>query len=107
MVLYSSFGVDRVVVCEIASDHETPETVRDGYCRAYLTFLRLVVSPSRFKDRCWKYSPNFGLSLTQMCPNLLRQFLAILVRAREEKLMFGLMELRQLFSIKRNKQSPS
>ncbi|KAL0796554.1 hypothetical protein Bca101_067931 [Brassica carinata] len=41
-----------------------------------------------------------------MCPNFLRHLLALLVRAREEDLSFGLDELRHLCLMKRNKQSP-
>ena len=37
--LYKMHGVDRAVKFELAS---TSETVRGGYCGAYLTFLRLA-----------------------------------------------------------------
>lgn len=40
-----------------------------------------------------------------MCPNFLRNLLALLVTAREEGLQFGLDELRHLCVMKQNKQS--
>ncbi|KAF3594351.1 hypothetical protein DY000_02022059 [Brassica cretica] len=38
--LYTVYGVDRAVVLDLASASETPETVRGGYCRAYLSFFQ-------------------------------------------------------------------
>ncbi|XP_056847470.1 uncharacterized protein LOC130498125 [Raphanus sativus] len=49
---------------------------------------------------------DLGISLTQLCPNLLRHLLAILVRAREEMLLFELEELHSLYLIKRNQKNP-
>lgn len=40
--LYKTHSVDRAVKFELASTFETSETVRGGYCGAYLTFLRLA-----------------------------------------------------------------
>jgi len=47
-----------------------------------------------------------GLSLTQMCPNFLRHLLALLVKAHEEGLLFGLDEVCHLVLMKRNNQNP-
>ncbi|KAF2550585.1 hypothetical protein F2Q68_00036381 [Brassica cretica] len=71
--LYTVHGVDRAVVVDLASTAESPEAS-----------LSLV------------FWPALGLSLTQMCPNFLRHLLALLVKAREEGLLFGLDELRHL-----------
>ena len=49
---------------------------------------------------------DLGLSLTQMCPNFLRHLLALLVKNREEGLLFCLEELRHLVLMKRNSQNP-
>lgn len=46
------------------------------------------------------------LSFTQMCLNLLRHLLAILVRSRAEGILFALDKLCHLYVMKRNKQSP-
>lgn len=65
------------------------------------------ISPSsRLVVSLFEILAELGLSFSQMCPNLLCQLLAILVRAREENLRFSLDELRHLFLIKRNNQSP-
>ncbi|WZZ45082.1 hypothetical protein YC2023_041341 [Brassica napus] len=40
-----------------------------------------------------------------MCPNFLRHLLALLVKAREEGLLFGLNELHHLVLMKRNNQN--
>ncbi|KAF3502920.1 hypothetical protein F2Q69_00039895 [Brassica cretica] len=47
-----------------------------------------------------------GMAFAQMVPNFFRYFLVSWIRAREEGLEFGLEELKQLFSIKRNSGFP-
>ncbi|KAF3581258.1 hypothetical protein DY000_02031087 [Brassica cretica] len=37
--LYKVYGVDRSVVLDLVGTHETPETVREGYYGAYLSFF--------------------------------------------------------------------
>ena len=37
--LYKVYEVDRAIVLDLAGATETPETVRGGYCRAYLSFF--------------------------------------------------------------------
>ena len=37
--LYKAYRVDRSVVLDLAGTHETPETVREGYYGAYLSFF--------------------------------------------------------------------
>ena len=44
-------------------------------------------------------------SFTQMCPNFLRHLLTLVIKAREERLLFGLDELRHLCILKRNNRS--
>lgn len=56
-------------------------------------------------DSILKIIVEFGMSFTHMCPNFLRHLLALLVRAREEGLSFGLDELCHLCLMKQNKQS--
>lgn len=46
-----------------------------------------------------------GFSFTQMCPNFLRHLLTLVVKPREEGLLFGLDELRHLCLIKRNNRN--
>ena len=46
-----------------------------------------------------------GLSFTQILPKFLRHHIALLVRAREESLSFGLGEFRHLVLVKQNKQN--
>nr|XP_018475500.1 PREDICTED: uncharacterized protein At3g60930, chloroplastic-like [Raphanus sativus] len=104
--LYSSFGVDRAVVCELASDQENPETVREGYCGAYLSFFESCGLYFPIPRQVLEILAELGISLTQLCLNLLRHLLAILVRAREEKLLFELEELHSLYLIKRNQRNP-
>ncbi|XP_018448596.1 uncharacterized protein LOC108820113 [Raphanus sativus] len=104
--LYSSFEVDHAVVCELASDQETPETVREGYCRAYLSFFESCGLSFPIPRQVLEILAELGISLTQLCPNLLRHLLAILVRAREEKLLFELEELHSLYLVKRNQRNP-
>ncbi|XP_018436095.2 uncharacterized protein At3g60930, chloroplastic-like [Raphanus sativus] len=104
--LYSSLGVDRAVVCELASDHETPKTARNGYGGAYLSFFETCGLSFPIPRQLLEILAGLGISLTQLCPNLLRHLLAILVRAREEKLLFELEELHSLYLIKRNQKNP-
>ncbi|KAF3603205.1 hypothetical protein F2Q69_00035504 [Brassica cretica] len=91
---------------EAPEDDETPEAVRLGYCGAYT---------SHFEDGGLSFPlPRFllevlaelGMAFAQMAPNFWRYFLASWIRAREEGLKFGLEELKQLFSIKRNNGFP-
>ncbi|KAL0827120.1 hypothetical protein Bca101_050797 [Brassica carinata] len=37
--LYKAYGVDHAIVLDLAGATETPETVRGGYCGAYLSFF--------------------------------------------------------------------
>ncbi|KAF3527275.1 hypothetical protein DY000_02037505 [Brassica cretica] len=100
--LYELWGIDYAVEIEAAEDGETPETVRPGYCVAYT---------SHFQDGGLSFPlPRFllealaelGMAFAQMAPNFWRYFLASWIRARKEGLRFGLEELKQLFSIKKN-----
>ncbi|KAF3539404.1 hypothetical protein F2Q69_00020373 [Brassica cretica] len=100
--LYELWGIDYAVEIEAPEDGETPETVRPGYCGAYT---------SHFQDGGLSFPlPRFllealaelGMAFAQMVPNFWRYFLASWIRAREEGLKFGLEELKQLFSIRRN-----
>ncbi|KAF3591254.1 hypothetical protein DY000_02022476 [Brassica cretica] len=101
-----TLGVNYTVEIELLEDGETPETVRPGYCGAYM---------SHFEDDGLSFPlPRFLLealaelemAFTQMAPNVFRYFLASWVRAQKEGLEFGLRELKQLFAIKRNNGFP-
>ncbi|KAF2584562.1 hypothetical protein F2Q70_00036474 [Brassica cretica] len=76
--IYELWGVDYAVKIELPGDDETPETVRPGYCGAYM---------SHFEDGSLSFP-----------------FLDFFLR--EEGLDFGLGELKQLFAIKRNSDFP-
>lgn len=103
--MYSSCNVDRAVILDLASDPEVLENVREGYCGAYLSFCETCGLSFPIPSQILEILAELGLSFSQMCPYLLRQ-LAILVTAKEENLLFGLEELRYLFVMKRNNQSP-
>ncbi|KAF3572981.1 hypothetical protein F2Q69_00060244 [Brassica cretica] len=86
--------------------HETPETVREGYCGAYLSFFHSCGLIFPIPEPILEVLAELGLSLTQLLPNFLRHLVAFMVKAREEGLAFGLSEFRQLVLVKRNKQNP-
>ncbi|KAG2247586.1 hypothetical protein Bca52824_087214 [Brassica carinata] len=104
--LYTVLGVHRAVVFDLASTSESPEAVRDGYCGAYLSFFETCGLFFPIPEAIFNILEELGLSLTQMCPNFLRHLLELLVKAREEGLLFGLDELRHLVLMKRNNQNP-
>ncbi|KAF3582804.1 hypothetical protein DY000_02031773 [Brassica cretica] len=85
---------------------ETPETVREGYCGAYLSFFHSCGLIFPVLEPILEILAELGLSLTHILPNFLRYLIAILVRAREVGLSFGLSEFRQLVLVKRNQQNP-
>ncbi|KAF2571736.1 hypothetical protein F2Q70_00002459 [Brassica cretica] len=103
--LYTVHIVDRAVVVDLASTSESPEAVLDGYGGAYLSLFETCGLFFPISDPVLNILAELGLSLTQMCPNFLRHLLALLVKAREEGLLFGLDELRHLVMIKRNNQN--
>ena len=103
--LYTVHGVDRAVVVDLASTTESPEAVCDGYGGAYLSFFGTCGLSFPIPKPVLSVLVELGLSLTQMCPNFLRHLLALLVKAREEGLLFGLDELRHLVLMKRNNQN--
>ncbi|KAF2566496.1 hypothetical protein F2Q70_00013620 [Brassica cretica] len=91
---------------DLAGATETPETVREGYCGAYLSFFHSCGLIFPVPEPILEILAELGLSLTQILPNFLRYLIAFLVRAREEGLSFGLSEFRQLVLVKRNQQNP-
>ncbi|KAF2570596.1 hypothetical protein F2Q70_00003628 [Brassica cretica] len=101
-----AYGVDRTVVLDLAGTNETPETVREGYYGAYLSFFQSCGLTFPIPEPILEVLAELGLSLTQLLPNFLRHLVAFLVKAREEVLAFGLSEFRQLVLVKRNKQNP-
>lgn len=103
--LYTVHGVDRAVVVDLASTTDSPEAVRDGYGGAYLTFFETCGLTFPIPEPILSTLAERSLSLTQMCPNFLGHLLALLVRAREEGLSFGLYELPHLVLMKRNNQN--
>ncbi|KAF3601641.1 hypothetical protein F2Q69_00034948 [Brassica cretica] len=104
--LYKTYGVDRAVVLDLAGATETLETVREGYCGAYLSFFHSCCLIFPVPEPILEILTELGLSLTQILPNFLRYLIAFLVRAREEGLSFGLSEFRQLVLVKWNQQNP-
>ncbi|XP_013646124.1 meiosis-specific protein ASY2-like [Brassica napus] len=105
--LYKVYGVDRTVVLDLAGTTETPETVREGYCGAYLSFFHSCGLNFPIPEPILEILAELGLSFTQILPNFLRYIVVFLVRAREEDLSFGLGEFRHLVLVKRNQQNPS
>ena len=103
---YKVYGVDRSVVLDLVGTHETPETVREGYYGAYLSFFHSCGLTFPIPESILEVLAELGLSLTQLLPNFLRHLVAFLVKAREEGLAFGLREFRQPVRVKRNKQNP-
>ncbi|WZZ50752.1 hypothetical protein YC2023_050859 [Brassica napus] len=74
--IYELWGVDYAVEIELPDDDETPETVRSGYCGAYM---------SHFEDGGLSFPlPRFllealaelGMAFAHMAPNFFRYFLA-------------------------------
>ncbi|KAF3574648.1 hypothetical protein F2Q69_00059631 [Brassica cretica] len=104
--LNTVYRVDRAVVLDLASASETLETVRGGYCGAYLSFFQSCGLTFPIPEPVLEILAELGLSFTQILPNFLRHLIALLVRAREEGLSFGLSEFRHLVLVKRNMQSP-
>ncbi|KAF2538054.1 hypothetical protein F2Q70_00005787 [Brassica cretica] len=82
--LYKTYGVDCAVVLDLASATETPETVREGYCGAYLSFFHSCGHIFPVPELILEILAELGLSLTHILPNFLRYLVAFLVRAREE-----------------------
>ncbi|KAF3526769.1 hypothetical protein F2Q69_00050296 [Brassica cretica] len=76
--LYNTYGVDRAVKLELASPLETPETVRDGYCGAYLAYFQSCGLSFPILESVLEIFAELGLSFTQACPNLLRHLVALL-----------------------------
>ena len=104
--LYEVHGVDRSVVLDLASADETPETVREDYYGAYLSFFHSCGLIFPIPEAILDILAEVGLSLSQLLPNFLRHLVAFLVKAREEGLAFGLSEFRQFVLVKRNNQNP-
>ena len=92
--LYKVYGVDHSVVLDLAGTHETPETVREGYYGAYLSFFHSCGLIFPIPEPILEVLAGLG------------HLVAFLVKAREEGLAFGLSEFRQLVLVKRNKQNP-
>ena len=90
--LYEVYGVDRSVVLDLASADETPETVREGYYGAYLSFFHSCGLIFPIPEAILEILAELGLSLSQLLLNFLRHLVAFLVKAREEGLAFGLSE---------------
>ncbi|KAF2530554.1 hypothetical protein F2Q70_00029590 [Brassica cretica] len=103
--LHMVYRVDRAVVLDLASASETPEAVRGGYCGAYLSFFQSCGLTFPIPEPVLKILAELGLSFTQILWNFLKHLVAVLVRAREEGLSFGLGEFRHIILVKQNKQS--
>ena len=70
--LYKFYGVDRSAVFDLAGTHETSETVREGYYRAYLSFFHSCGLIFPIPGTILEILAELGLSLTQLLPNFLR-----------------------------------
>lgn len=104
-IIQELWGLPYAVEVELP-DGDTPENVRPGYCRAFM---------AHFQDAGLSFSlPPFLLELlaelemafTQITPNFFRYLMATYIQAREEGLEFGLAELKQLYTLKRNNGFP-
>ncbi|KAF2608625.1 hypothetical protein F2Q68_00043007 [Brassica cretica] len=104
--LYKAYGVERAVVLDLAGATETPETVRGGYCGAYLSFFHSCGLTFPIPKLVLEILAELGLSFTQVLLNFLRHLIAFSVRAREEGLSFGVGEFRHLVMVQRITQSP-
>ena len=103
--LHEVHGVDCSVVLDLARADETPETVREGYYGAYLSFFHSFGLTFPISEPILEILAELGLSLSQLLPNFLRHLVAFLVKVREEGLAFGLSEFRQFVLVKRNNQT--
>ncbi|KAF3600280.1 hypothetical protein F2Q69_00035376 [Brassica cretica] len=101
LIIEPVYGVDRTVILDLASASETPETIRGGYCRAYLPFFQSCGLTFPISEPILEILAELGLSFNQICPNFLRHHVAFLVRAMEEGLFFGLGEFRHLVLVDR------
>ena len=63
--LYKMYGVDRAVVLDLATT-ETPETVQEGYCGAYLSFFHSCGLIFPVSEPILEILAELGLSLTQL-----------------------------------------
>ncbi|KAF2550828.1 hypothetical protein F2Q68_00034414 [Brassica cretica] len=70
--LYKTYGVDRAVVLDLASTNETPETVREGYYGAYLSFFYSCGLIFPIPEPIYEILAELGLSFTQIPQNFLR-----------------------------------
>ncbi|XP_013679949.1 uncharacterized protein LOC125595424 [Brassica napus] len=104
--LYRAYMDDRSVVLDLAGMHETPETMREGYYGAYLSFFHSCGLIFPIPEPILEILAEHGLSLTQILPNFHRHLVTFFVKDREEGLSFGLGEFRQLVLEKRNQQNP-
>lgn len=98
--------IDRAVRLDLASTHETSETVRTGYCEAHISFFEDCSLSFPIPEDVLDVLAELGLSFTHMCPNFLRHLLTLMFMAREEGLLFGLDELCHLCLMKRNNKNP-
>ncbi|KAF2530828.1 hypothetical protein F2Q70_00029941 [Brassica cretica] len=73
--LYKTYGVDRAVVLDLASTNETPETVREGYYGAYLSFFYSCGLIFPIPEPIYEILAELGLSFTQIPQNFLSRTL--------------------------------
>ncbi|KAF8108649.1 hypothetical protein N665_0105s0002 [Sinapis alba] len=102
---FLNYEIDRSIELDLVSGNKTPETAMEGYCRAYVTYFEDCSLSFPILEPLLDILTELGLSFTQMCLNFLSHFLTLSAIAREEGLLFGLEDLRQLCLIKRNKRA--
>ncbi|KAF2620918.1 hypothetical protein F2Q68_00040467 [Brassica cretica] len=69
--LYKTYGVDRAVILDLAGTNETPETVREDYYGAYLSFFHFCGLIFPIPEPILEILAELGLSLIQILPNFL------------------------------------
>ncbi|XP_024009320.1 uncharacterized protein LOC112084422 [Eutrema salsugineum] len=85
---------------------ETPKTVRAGYCVAYTPFFDACRLSFSIPPGLLVILADLQLAFPQMNPNFVRHALALLVRAAESRIPFGINELHRVCSIKSNSSFP-
>ncbi|XP_024004888.1 uncharacterized protein LOC112082034 [Eutrema salsugineum] len=81
---------------------ETPKTVRTGYSIAYTPFFDACRLSFPIPPSLLTILADLGLAFPQMNPNFVHHALALLVRAAESRIPFGIEELHRMCSIKSN-----
>ena len=82
--LYESCKANRAVKFDLVSGNETPENAIEGYCGAYSTYFEECGILFPIPEPLLEILAKLSLVFSYMCPNFLRHFLTLSVRARKE-----------------------